>query len=148
MKQIHRQRLFALARQVESQKPLRRKLGGRFYSINFALESWFRVNSQGHICGAAACLAGETILMFGTQAQRDEGLSLDYYPPRAAAKLLGLSHKDYDLLFMPTAKALGDPDDANVRIARMSVTGKQAARVIRHYVKTGKVDWSVRDGAK
>lgn len=63
MKQIHRQRLLALARQVESKKPLRRKLGRR---------------------------------------------------------------------------------DINITAARAKITGKQAARVVRHYVKTGNVDWSVR----
>lgn len=145
MKQIHRQRLLALARQVESKKPLRRKLGRRFYSIGFALETWFRQDmaaANQNTCGAAACLAGEAVMLFGTKEQRDSACSKYFFPVTVAGDLLGLDTYECTELFTPDL-GIGRRD-INITAARAKITGKQAARVVRHYVKTGNVDWSVR----
>jgi hypothetical protein len=79
----------------------------------------FEMNTWGH-CGTVCCIAGSAEVFF-----RDTHL-------RAAARILGMNYRQANELFW----LQGAPDEYFLEI-----TPVWAARCIRHYQKTGVVDW-------
>ncbi len=97
--------------------------------------------NQGEFCGSACCVAGHTILEFGTAQEQDQfnaavadcldepdfddGVDVS----TKAAELLGLSHEEEDYLF-----CIDWPVDFQTP---HGVTPAMAAKRLRHFAKTG-----------
>lgn len=78
-------------------------------------------------CKTSACIAGWTLLLFGTKGQKQAAVcgDIDYFGE--AMTLLELEFPEADLLFTGATS--------------IDIPGKLAAKVIRRFVKTGNVDW-------
>lgn len=79
-------------------------------------------------CGTIACLAGWTVMLFGSVA----GLkALAGHLSVYAAQLLGLSDREEIRLFLPATKG----------VAWRDITPADAADTVRRFATTGQVDW-------
>lgn len=98
-------------------------------------------DQSGHDCKTTACIAGWAVEVF--EPETFDGLSFrggGFH--QAAQSLLNLSRTDADALF------LGEGRDGenllhyeDTKFDFTEVTPTQAARVLRTFVETGKVDW-------
>ena len=79
-------------------------------------------------CKTRACIAGHTVIQFGTDLQKEEFLDSTGAADRIATNILGLDRPTANKLFLP-----GFPS--------MSADNKIAAQVIRNLVETGEVHW-------
>lgn len=76
-------------------------------------------------CGTACCIAGHAVALAHIAVVHPESSQTAY----AAQEWLGLDDKVGLELFVPTEAPLSE------------ITKNQAASVIRHLIKTGKVEW-------
>lgn len=91
-------------------------------------------------CGSLCCIAGCAAQFFAPDelvAAIEIG-GVGYNVLHIATKALDLDMKDARLLFLPPTNDL-----AYVGYSYDNITPKMAAKVIRHLIKTGKVDWRV-----
>lgn len=89
-------------------------------------------------CGTVCCLAGAAVQWWGDPTNRPEEFGIfergDQYITQGA-EILGLSRQNANKLFT------GFPG-AHSGLNASPISPKCAARVVRHLIKTGKVDWS------
>lgn len=128
-------------------------MGGYIRDVRDELEFGDEVKTHvGHQCGTTACIAGwaslhvtkeGTLLSKGRTsneiyevADELDGTDLSTYAT-AAQNILGLDDDQAALLFEPMN--FGDHGNHDWD----EVTPRQAAKVLRHLVKTGDVDWGV-----
>ena len=114
-------------------------------TVSFDMGTYFTLNRGAFIvdddgdygeyhehCGTAACIAGHTIILFGSHYQRarlkDQSLEVHI----AARRLLELDADGANKLFEP-------PGSFN---QHMPSSAKQAARTLRRFAGTGEVDWT------
>jgi hypothetical protein len=108
--------------------------------------------SHDNECGTAACIAGHQILKDHKQMFHDylsDAIPGTVFVSRAQADL-GLTNAQAGALFYPW-NAEGLHQEAYTKLewangkylGAASSTAKQAAYVIRHFVNTGVIDWSV-----
>jgi hypothetical protein len=136
---VHKRRLLKLAQALESPAAER----------HFDMANWFEhtglhslpgnmpVGKAIQDCGTVACIAGWAV------AVHEPKLKLCDAPVGAvferAKKLLGLDELVAKYLFLPASAPHVDENFLNV----YGANPKQAARVVRHLVETGEVDWRV-----
>jgi hypothetical protein len=123
---MNKERVLALAELIEKQPHVGKE---EETTEGFDMAQWF------HPCGTPACIAGWTLaLKYGdwTPALQDKrgagGVEAD------AADYLGLEGTQSAQLFFvghEAEKSLAD------------VTPQDAAKLLRHFAETGKVDWSI-----
>lgn len=107
------------------------------FESGFCMEDYFHWNDDenGHECQSPSCIAGHILYMTGKKT--------DYYGVAdTAAEIAGLNSSQREELFIPDTGlyyAVKSPWD---------VTAKEAAKVIRNLVETGKVDWTIVCGEK
>lgn len=95
-------------------------------------------------CQTCACVAGETLVLF----QPDTPITLPAVQHKAAA-LLGLMGDQSEHLFVPREyedavdEDTDEPDVLPEGWLMTDVKPDQAARVIRHLIATGNVDWRI-----
>lgn len=82
-------------------------------------------------CGVVACVAGHAAIL-GAYPRRTR----NWVTQEDAAKWLELTPVESEELFVPD-------DILTDSVRRRSLTGPEAARVVRHLARTGEVDWSV-----
>jgi hypothetical protein len=90
---------------------------------------------QTNFCGTVACIAGHALMLEGW-GRRDiassRGASWSYDRPIDKARLvLDLTIQQAQELFFCTST-----------IPALSITKEKAAAVLRHFARTGKIDWS------
>jgi hypothetical protein len=120
-------RLCQLAGVLESERKLRRAGVHQFDMTTWISAAY---DESCNKCGTAACIGGTASILFNVRA----GDYLSY----SVAAYLGLTVPQSDKLFRPW--------NARQRLPKgtrywSKVTGKQAAKTIRHFVATGEVDW-------
>lgn len=95
------------------------------------MESWiFEAASEKNECGTPACICGHALAVFDNKKYEEiktRGCFDDW--EIGGAKLLELSMEESDKLFYPNGNR----------------TPKVAARVLRYFAKTGKVNWRVKE---
>jgi len=81
-------------------------------------------------CNTAACMAGFACLLFDYEnASKDLYVGTPGYSiPAKAIELLDITDREAELLFYGAGNG---------------VTGPEAAKVLRHFAETGKIDWSI-----
>lgn len=115
--------------------------------IGFKMDNWMFPRSSGNTCGTVCCLAGATVQFFNDEGKPfiDEwdvynvkGRNVSQY----AKELLGLEHDTAHALFMAEGLRPDDdnPYDSYADVMRR-ITPDHAARVVRHLLATGIVDW-------
>lgn len=83
-------------------------------------------------CGTTCCIAG-AVVQFNALGDLENG-QLSWLPTkRLASGFLGMDNKEATDLFEPWCSFQGDDDSFNNPI--------RAAKVVRHYLETGIVDW-------
>lgn len=125
-------------------------------SAKFDLSNWFSIEPGVPLpdikwdtpvtpgCQTCACIAGETLVLFAP----DTVVTVPAVQHRAE-ELLGLTRHQSENLFVPreydsVVDDEGDTDQPEVLPQgwlMADVTPKSAARVIRHLIATGNVDW-------
>jgi hypothetical protein len=111
----------------------------------FNMNQWFRVNSgldklPVHECGTTCCIGGYVNLLV---APKNNVVVHSAFGPRnirseiTAQEALGIDR--------PTASSLFYPGGFHylLDIDWEAITKKQAAKVVRHFLETGTVDWNV-----
>lgn len=89
-------------------------------------------DSSHHSCGSACCLGGWVYL--ANEEKLDE--TLQFSPNECMRKIFDINPRDAEALAYPPSNSPGWEADPH-----------EAARVVRHYIKTGEVDWvRMRDG--
>jgi hypothetical protein len=116
----------------------------------------FNMSSYEDGCGTIGCIAGSIVYKkLGRKAYSE--LAIHKYEGifELAKKELGLTHTQACRLFTPGLRDFGLSynDDTNTYILHNgksvkydvydTVTGPKAAKVMRHLVKTGKIDWKI-----
>lgn len=118
-----------------------RHVGDGLHQVTFNMNQWFKhfgpaakanpdmaklFQHGPPKCDTVACMGGHCNILWGNGSLQDE---------QGAAASLGLDYADANRLFYPNTVRLGKWDD---------ITPKKAARVLRHLVKTGEIDWTLR----
>lgn len=85
-------------------------------------------------CFTAACLAGHTVTLFEPPYYGGNFVDIAQY-------ILGLTRSEAERLFMPTPPSESTTTTINYW---ESLTRKQAITTLRHFIKTGEIDWEVR----
>lgn len=123
---MNKRRLVKLAEWLEAGAPEKKGVAG------FDMSSYVEVRK----CGTVCCLAGAAQCFFDP---KHTVKNLNKWWPdwdwSEAAELLGLDPT--------TADALFHPDQISDTMCWEHIKPKQAARVVRHLIETGKVDWTV-----
>ena len=86
-------------------------------------------SSDYNSCGTACCIAGAAVQFNLKKNKKAQIESEQADLEERAAKLLDMSYEDAEELFFGGDYRLSD------------ITAKWAARCIRKYIKTGKIDW-------
>lgn len=126
---MNKERLLELARIVEENEA---PIEGVSFDMNYTF-CYFETK-----CRSYACMAGWALARWGGREGMPAAigdlmrLRPDDIVRRAALILDVPIDEAMQLFYPPNATTSGDPYNAN---------GKQAARVIRHFVGTGEVDW-------
>jgi hypothetical protein len=89
-----------------------------------------------HTCGAAACMGGYAEAMY---RMTDEAPKRGYITTTETKIWLDLSFAEFDALFYPPGITPQDFEYIKLKDPKL------AAKVVRHFVATTRVDWSVID---
>lgn len=129
LKPIHKTRLAVLADWLEA--------GGESPHIKFGMHTYLKLLDENgnetpnkdEACSSICCMAGALAQTFGDPSKVLwwSGIGISEY----ARKLVGLNREDCNALFVPEWVDL------------RAVTPQQAARVVRHLIATGEIDWRV-----
>lgn len=127
LKPIHKARLEALANWLEK--------GGESPHIQFGMYTYLTLLDEdgnetfdeNQACGSVCCMAGALAQTFGNIKTTIHGHGIF----DVARELVGLNLNDAVDLFVPA-------------LDLHSITPRQAARVVRHLLATGEIDWSIR----
>lgn len=131
LKPIHKKRLAILAEWLEA--------GGEAPHIKFGMYTYLKLldkngnetYDKNEACNSICCMAGALAQTFGDPSTNvlwlsHVGIGISEY----ARKLVGLDQIEGNALFEPAG------------LDFRSITPQQAARVVRHLIATGNVDWS------
>jgi hypothetical protein len=130
-------------------KALEKSVVAKECHIGFNLSTYYDNNKYSifpiedrtkHKCGTVACIAGWTVILYKKDGDlrkrplRDSEVYKRYHVGAGnimgdAMDIMGISFKE--------AEALFEPDSVD----KTRVTPKDAAKVLRHFAKTGKIDW-------
>lgn len=135
----NRKNILAVADAIESSALTKARLVKNRIGFNMATYGGVGFGDKaGHNCGTAACIAGWTLVMFDDDGfPREKPLSPSELRNSAcimvrAAGALGLEDKVARKLFVPDVDILSD------------LAPQRAVRVLRHFARTGKVNWDLR----
>lgn len=105
--------------------------------MTFKLKDWYAPITKDNICGTVCCIAGCAVQFFAPENCADltnqelcRPNLVDY--KGIAARVLGLGTEQAEALFFPDRQLISDYSQ---------ITPQWAAKVIRHMVETGHVDW-------
>ena len=128
---MNRERLLQLADTVENLEH-----GDEHCQFNMRRVFHSRLGTE---CGTPSCLQGWALTLFGKD-QLVEEKAADMETFEVARELLEISNNDGDILFTPDNTQgcfFASPG------AQSFIDGKKAARVLRNFVSTRVIDWSL-----
>lgn len=102
--------------------------------VPWIADNGFNMGGYCHPCGTPSCIAGWASYIFTGKASLGNS-------NRVASEILDLPYEKAVDLFLPEEEVLGDGGYKTLEI--IDPTPQQAATVLRHLVKTGKVDWLI-----
>jgi hypothetical protein len=148
---MNKERLLKLADAIENKTDPK---------IGFQMENYIttvKANIRERHCETACCIAGFANALFDTskylQFQKLQAKRRDIIPygnfgeiasfGKNASNILGLASEDSNMLFYPEDYCILPSGEDFLEYK--DITRKDAAKVIRHLVATGKVDWAIID---
>lgn len=95
-------------------------------------------NDEGEPCGTACCIAGAVYQFEGLSGQSTNPTrGLDFFHDVApkVTEFLNITEEQAEPLFLPWDHFEGDPSEFS--------DPALAAKVVRHFIETGEVDWNI-----
>lgn len=132
LKPIHKARLAVLADWLEAGGESPHIKFGMYTYLTFLDKNGNETPDKDEACGSICCMAGALAQTFGDRMAMRKGTSI----MQCARELVGMNALDAMELFVPSMLDL------------RAVTPRQAARVVRHLIATGEIDWRVMNGVR